>query len=104
MAFKFFVVLLLFGLSGCGIIYTDVTEPYVMNMSHTPRPERTVKLGTSQLKAPVTNLNLSAEWNSRAIGDAARKNGLTDIYYADIRTQSVLFGLWSRKTILVYGK
>ena len=97
-------LLILGTLNGCtyGALYTDCTKPYVLDMQETPigvsRPQQSAKL----VSIPTTMI--SAGWSSRAIGEAAKQAGLSEIYYADIHTFSVLLGLWEEKTILVYGK
>ncbi len=97
---------MVFQLSGCvyGLLYTSKTEPLVTNMRSTPVGQSEGSSGTKMVSLPVTTANLSAEWSSRAIGDAANKAGLTEIYYADLYTFSVLAGIWQERTIKVYGK
>jgi len=43
-------------------------------------------------------------WDSNAIGDIARAQGIDEIYYADMETLSVVFGIWSQRTVHIYGK
>lgn len=59
---------------------------------------------TRKVTLPTASLNLAASWNGRAIGDAAKRAGLTEIYYADLHTVSVLLGIWEQKTVEVYGR
>src|SRR4051812_45164728 len=93
-----------FAMSGCayGIIYTSTTEPLVTNMRATQLGDSTAKSGTRQVSLPVTALSLSAGWKGRGIGEAAQQAGLTEIYYADLHTLSILLGLYQQKTVLVY--
>lgn len=102
------MALLLFGLHGCGIglLYTDVTHPLVTNMSKTPNPERTktATLDQDTLEEPFTGLGVRVEVDSIAIGEAAKKAGIQEIYYADLRTVSVLFGIYQRRTVIVTGE
>lgn len=92
-------------LSGCtrGIIYTDVVRPLTRNMNVTPTSETHARSSTKRLAEPVSVLNASAEWSSRAIGDAAQKENFKKIYFADMRTESYLLGIWQKKTVHVYG-
>lgn len=107
---RFSIISFLIGLAlfccGCspGFIYTNVTVPVATNMDNTPRGTKVATLDSKQLKEPITRFNLSAEWDSRAIGDAARQAGLSTIYYADMKTISVLGGVWRQKTIRVWGE
>ena len=91
---------------GCapGFIYTNITEPLTTDMNETPRGTRLAALDTKQLKEPITRFNLSAEWDSRAIGDAAKRAGLNTIFYADMKTVSVLGGIWRQQTVRVWGE
>lgn len=92
-------------LTGCapGFIYTDITRPFTTDMVETPRGSATGHAATMQLKDPVTRVRLSAEWRSRAIGDAIERGQLEKAYYADLRTLSILGGLWSKREVIVYG-
>jgi len=92
-------------LSGCapGFIYTDITRPFTTDMVDTPRGSATGHAATMQLKDPITRIRLSAEWRSRAIGDAIERGQLEKAYYADLRTFSIFGGLWSKRELIVYG-
>ena len=104
--FGLFALLILATLNGCtyGLLYTDSTKPYVLDMQETPvgvsKPNQ--DQGAKFVSVPTTMI--SAGWSSRAIGEAAKQAGLNEIYYADIHTFSVLLGLWEEKTLIVYGK
>lgn len=88
---------------GCvsGWIYTDVTVPVVTNMENTPRNSRRVELSSHDVRFRGVTW---AEVNSRAIGDAAKQHGLKVIHFADMRTISVLGGLYRRRSIQVWGE
>lgn len=92
-------------LSGCvfGAVYSDLRTPVVTNMRNTPCGNAQSESETVQLSIPTTSVSLAAAWDSRAIGDAAQKGGLKEIYYADLHTVSVLLGIWEEQTIEVYG-
>ena len=92
--------------SGCmqGLIYTNSTVPLVVNMNHTPVGNKFATASSKQLKEPVSGLGVSAEWNSRAIGDAAKRSGLTQINFADMHTLSILGGIWKKQTVKVWGE
>ena len=70
-------------------------------MDNTPLGTQFVTIDSKLIKG---GLGLSAEWNSRAIGDAARRAGLTQIYFADMHTFSILGGIWKKQTVQVWGK
>ncbi len=92
--------------SGCmqGLIYTNSTVPLVINMNNTPVGNKFAAAISKQLKEPVSGLGVSAEWNSRAIGDAAKRSGLTQINFADMHTFSIFGGIWKKQTVQVWGK
>ncbi|MCB0324963.1 MAG: hypothetical protein KDD69_15375 [Bdellovibrionales bacterium] len=96
------------GLQGCvyGILYTDVTRPLTRNMDVTPNPETKLvgKSRLNRLSEPLSGLDIRVELASNAIGDAAKQAGMQKIYYADLRQQSVLLGIWQRTTVIVYGE
>lgn len=98
--------ILLSSSSGCvyGLLYTSIDEPLVTNMNSTPRGVQAVNGDTHMVSIPLTVPGLSAEWDSRAIGDAAKNAGLSEVYYADLHTFSVLGGVWQEQTVQVYGK
>jgi hypothetical protein len=92
--------------SGCmqGFIYTNATVPLVINMNNTPVGNKSAEISSKQLKEPLSGVGLSAEWNSRAIGDAAKRSGLTQINFADIHTFSIFGGIWKKQTVQVWGE
>ena len=103
-SFCILVLLILGTLNACtyGALYTDSTKPYVLDMQETPIGVSKPQQGAKFVSIPTTMI--SAGWSSRAIGEAAKRAGLSEVYYADLRTFSVLLGLWEEKTLLVYGK
>lgn len=92
--------------SGCmqGLIYTNVTVPLVINMNKTPIGTKFAAISSKELKEPVSGIGLSAEWSSRAIGDAAKRSGLTQINFADLHTFSIFGGIWKKQTVQVWGE
>ena len=51
---------------------------------------------------PLDNSYLRVIWDENSIGSLAREAGLTEVYYADLETFSVL-GIWTRYRVRVYG-
>jgi hypothetical protein len=91
---------------GCtpyGRIYSDTTVPYSKVFRETPVGTKRCVLHDYQIKEPVTGLNISAEWTAERIKSEANKSGIKDIYYIDQRTFSILFGIYKRKSLLIYG-
>lgn len=96
-------------LSGCGMItrgmiYTDTTQPLCKDARGTILGESAARGSSKRLQIPTTRVDFSAEWDSRAIGDIAREHGIKTVYACDSRRQSVLFGLWRRDEVIIYGE
>jgi hypothetical protein len=102
----FFICLFYAICSGCmqGFIYTNATVPLVINMNNTPVGNKSAAISSKKLKEPISGVGLSAEWNSRAIGDAAKRSGLTQINFADMHTFSLFGGIWKKQTVHVWGE
>ena len=96
-------IVCLLSLGGCGLLYTDVTVPLVVNMHNTPNVDTSKQTELSQEKVMEPFFGIQVEVDSIAIGDAAKKTGLHEVYYADLRTVSVLFGIYVKRTIIVTG-
>ncbi len=91
--------------AGCapGLLYTDVTKPFCKNLRGTPLGEVAGEGSSKKLEIPTTRIDVSAEWDSRAIGDIAKEHGIETIRGCDARTQSYVLGIWSEDSIIVYG-
>lgn len=93
-------------LSGCipsGILYTKKTAPYSREFRETPVGAKQCIIRNHQIKEPVTGYNLYTEWTSSYILDEARKAGIKDVYYVDKQTFSILFGIYKRESLIIYG-
>lgn len=95
-------------LSGCGVIsrgilYTDTTQPLCKDARGTILGDVASRGSSKRLQIPTTRVDIGAEWDSRAIGDIAREHGMKTVYACDSRRQSILFGLWRRDEVIVYG-
>ena len=89
-------------LAGCGVtglLYTEVTLPLDLDARDTATQPRS---GDSAWK--TFNYVVRVDWSGSAIADAAHRAGLTEIHFADLRVQSVLLGVWSQRTAIVYGR
>ncbi len=99
------VVSFLLSLSSCasGIIYTDVVRPFCTDLRGTTLGTKIERGGSHRVDIPTTRIDITAEWNSSAIGDIAKRNGISTVYSCDLRTLSVLSGLYRKEEIIVYG-
>jgi len=87
--------------TGCtfGLIYTHKIVPLTTNFDRTPVGERMERGDTKDIRI----YNIEVQWDSNAVGDVAREHGFEELYYADMETLSVL-GIWTQKTLHLYGK
>lgn len=46
---------------------------------------------------------VDVRWDSNAIGEIAREEGIETVYYADLEVLSVL-GIWNQYIVHIYGK
>jgi hypothetical protein len=95
-------------LSGCivGLIYTHTVEPLDVNYSGSPvyvEPDETGESAVSHVNIPLTSVPMDFLWDSNAIGDAMKRSGIEEVYYADLETLKVLT-IWNQYTVHVYGK
>ncbi len=104
----FLAVAMLFG--GCGpgpltgLVYTNVTYPYSRDLDRTPRSASAKgSEGITEIREPMTGYGISAQLNSNAIGEIARKYGMTEVDFADQEVFSIL-GIWTTRSIIVYGR
>lgn len=88
--------------SGC--VYVHTVEPLTLNMTRTPmtsvEKEGSLKLITFP---PLSGANRVVAWDSAAIGDIAKKQGMQEVYFADLETLSIL-RVWNQYTVRIYGK
>jgi hypothetical protein len=100
--FLFFVPML----TGCGtfgIIYSSTVVPYSEEFKETPVGTKSCVIEDYQLSEPLTRVTLAAEWSTNYILTEAKKAGINDIYYIDIKTVSILLGIYKHKTLVIYG-
>lgn len=97
---------LLLGATGCmgGVIYTHTVQPLTIDMHRTP-VAATEKEGSIKLIKfpPLYNSVGLVAWDDAAIGDVAKKQGMQEVFFADVETFSIL-SVWNVYTIHVYGK
>lgn len=96
-------------ISGCGmlprgLLYTDITEPLCVDARGTPLGRSSAVGNSKRIKIPTTQVDLSAEWDSRAIGDIAKRHNLSVVYSCDARRRSYVFGIWQSDEVIVYGE
>ena len=100
------VAVLTLAMSGCvgtGLIYTRVTRPYSRNFQGTPAGTKTCRVNEHILREPFSGASMSLSFTTRVAEEAARTAGMTNIYYADLETLSVLRGIYEKKTLILCG-
>ena len=95
-------------LGGCisGLIYTHTYMPLTTNLHETPVFRDREETGSSDVRDLHIPWPVSMEvmWHTNAIGDIAKREGIEEIYYADIEHFAVLFNIWRQDTVHVYGR
>jgi hypothetical protein len=82
-----------------GLIYTHTYQPLTVDMHQT-------KVVDTEKSGNIKHISLnwaSVAWDSAGIGDIAKKNGMNELYFADLETFSIL-RVWNQYTVHVYGK
>lgn len=88
-----------------GIIYSNSTVPYYLPYEDTAvKASKSCRVDITQLKEPFSRANLSVMWTSREVKEAMRKSGMSQLNYADMRTLSILNGVYQRQRIIFYGE
>jgi hypothetical protein len=85
--------------TGDGIIYTHRVEPLTFNR----HPNEIVNDSNQGDRKMISYQYVTITWDYNALGEIAKKGGITKLYYADLETRSVLFGIWSRYIVHLYG-
>jgi len=94
-------------LGGCsfltGIVFTHIREPYTTDLHNTPVTDIHSEGIIISIEEPVSGYGLYTEFNSNAIGDIAKKHGLSKVYFADLETFNIL-GIWKHEKLHIYGE
>ncbi|MGZ6220302.1 MAG: TRL domain-containing protein [Syntrophales bacterium] len=93
-------------LTGCGtfgIIYSSTVVPYSEEFKETPVGTKRCVINDYQLSEPLTRVSLVTEWSTNHISAEAAKAGIKDVYYIDVKTVSILLGIYKHKTLIIYG-
>jgi hypothetical protein len=96
-------------MSGCfapkGIIYTNIRQPLTLPPESEGSPVATKRCFVSftQLKEPISRMNLSVMWSNKVVREAAEKADISELYYSDLETLSIFMGCYKRQRIYIYG-
>lgn len=108
---RFFLLtaILMVCLAGCGtgplvgLVYTRVKLPLTRDLKAAPMPAQPPgSMRTIEVKEPFTGFGMYARVNSNALGDIARQNGMTRLYFADQEVFSIL-GIYKTHRVILHG-
>lgn len=85
-----------------GIIYSDVTVPLSRNLKNTKAGSKVSNTDTKEIRDPFYSIRV--QWDSNAIGDVMERNQIDHARFADIETESILFGIWTQQYVRVAGE
>jgi hypothetical protein len=92
------VVVISLSLTGCGFIYTHTIEPLDVNLDRTP-----FVVDSEHGDIKHFSYYIHVIWDSNAIGDIAKREGIETVYFVDLEVLRVL-GIWNQYTAHIYGK
>ena len=104
--FRMLVALLSLATAGCagqGLLYTRVVTPYSIDYYDAPTGSKTCRVNEHSIKEPFTTIDVSVIFTTHVVEEAAHKAGITNLYYADIDTLSILGGIYERRTLIICG-
>ena len=93
-------------LSGCAsdpLLFGLMTKPETTEFRHTPVGTKSCVLSSYKVREPVSGYGVSAEWDASHVKAAALKAGITNVYFTDMKTLSVLGGIYRQRMLIVYG-
>jgi len=80
-------------------LFTYTTRPLALNLHGTPSDH-------DMSQASVKTIQYSGyriDWGDNGIGSLAKEHGFEAVYYADIKTLSIL-GIWTQNWVQIHGK
>jgi hypothetical protein len=90
------MVLVLVAISATGCVYTHITMPLSTELNKTD-------LGHKQGVASMYSVLWLFAWGDAGAAAAARNGGVNVLTYMDREFESVMFGIYTRTTTIVYG-
>ncbi|MCP4114609.1 MAG: hypothetical protein GY737_04265 [Desulfobacteraceae bacterium] len=88
------LALVMFGISGCA--YMNVKAPLDEDLNQTT-------MGTRTGEASAQSVLWLVAWGDASTRAAATNGNISVINHMDVQVQSYVFGLYSKKTVIVYG-
>lgn len=106
MVTKSILTLLLLCCCSCSIdgrLYTNKVVPFSENFNRTKVGTKKFIIDDFKIKEPLSGFNVTVEWMTSNLKESATKAGIKTIHYADLRVFSTVLGIYSKKTLIVYG-
>ena len=97
--FHLSVLAIALSLTGCGLIYTHTIAPFDVNLDRTP-------FVADSEEGDIKHFHyyyIDVIWDSNAIGDIAKREGIDTVYFVDLEVLRVL-GIMNQYTVHIYGK
>ena len=91
-----FMIFMLTAFTLAGCIYTNITMPLSTELNKT-------ELGQKQGEASSYSVIWLFAWGDAGAAKAAKKGGVTILTHMDREVVSILFGIYTRTTTIVYG-
>jgi len=88
------------------LIYQHTTTPLDLNARSTPAFVARDEEGAGDVKHISVRqfpVYIDVMWDSNAIGDIARQEGIEEVHYADVERLSIL-RIWNQTTVHIYGR
>jgi len=92
----FYFLVMVISITVCSCAYVNVKTPYDTNLDNT-------ELGAKTGVAQAYSILWLFTWGDTSYATAAKNGNITVIRHADQQIQQVLFGLYTRWRIVVYG-
>ena len=94
---KLMLVFLAVGLLLSGCLYSHVTTPFDTDVNKT-------SLGQKSGKASTHSVLWLVSWGNAGAAAASKNGGITTLNHIDLEVLNIMFGLYTRSSIIVYGE
>jgi len=91
-----FMFIILISLLSAGCAYVNIRSPYDDNLQNTD-------LGSKKGIASAYSVLWLVSWGDASYAAAAKNGNIKVLKHADQEIQTILFGIFNRWTIIVYG-
>ena len=87
-------------------MYSNTVRPHSLDFNRTPIGSKQCSHSAFKVSVPLLPLTTSrvqAQWDVGEIREIAKKEGITKIYYTDLKSLEFILGTFRWQTIIVYG-